>query len=477
MLIYIFLFIRVYLKFYILLKIKMGKGCKSNKFLTLIKKESLVENNDKVTESLLLTSEKNDNNNLPSSSVEELSGRNKVVEILEDEKKNSRTASFYENTFKDNNQLNINVSEPDEPAELEEEISKVNKKSLTREEYYTKLAELHIKYNCIPQAIRYYTLAIGRNPTKESLYNARAKLQYDSGNSRAFILAYQEFSSKLDAEDQHQLVVINCAKKLAQLLIKEKNYTEALKPIESIFQHCLHLLSDQEVNLYLFISLKLRKFYKCIDILSKHTSIQIEYKVIDSKIFTHKLLTSAIEFCHIPKETPVNLKINCIILFIELGCIDKVDCYLDEFDLKNIKIYSNLIVDLIKSLMNIQRYDRARRLLELLMKWNKVKNLVSLWMLYAECCVECFAKVENFELNISEFLQNSETDPIIPLIQSAIVDKMAVETKWMRLARIYQEFGYEDQMATCRTKAAGVDLKNNKPEVENGLDCLDILKN
>ncbi|KAH0534550.1 hypothetical protein KQX54_005151 [Cotesia glomerata] len=109
MLIYIFLFIRVYLKFYILLKVKMGKGCKSNKFLTLIKKENLGENNDKITESLLLTSKKNDNNNLPRSSVEELSGRNKVVEILEDEKKNSRTASFYENTFNDNNQLDINV--------------------------------------------------------------------------------------------------------------------------------------------------------------------------------------------------------------------------------------------------------------------------------------------------------------------------------------------------------------------------------
>ncbi|KAH0534551.1 hypothetical protein KQX54_005155 [Cotesia glomerata] len=126
--------------------------------------------------------------------------------------------------------------------------------------------------------------------------------------------------------------------------------------------------------------------------------------------------------------------------------------------------------------MSIQRYDRARRLLELLIKCDKFKNLVSLWMLYAECCVECFAKVENFELNISEFLQNSETDPIIPLIHSAIVDKMVVEEKWTRLARIYQEFGYEDQMATCRTKAAEIDLKNNKlegPEVENGFDCLD----
>lgn len=292
-------------------------------------------------------------------------------------------------------------------------------------------------------------------------------------------MGYQEFSSKLEAEDQHQLVVINCAKKLAQLLIKEKNYTEALKPIESIFQYCPHLLSDQEVNLYLFICIKLRKFYKCIDILSKHTSIQIEYKVIDSKIFTQKLLTSAIEFCHIPKETPVNLKINCIVLFIELGCIDKVDCYLDEFDLKNIKIYSNLIIDLVKSLMSIQRYDRARKLLELMIKCDKFKNLVSLWMLYAECCVESFAKVENFEPNIfsaSEFFKNSQTDPIIPLIQTAIADKMAVEEKWMRLAMIYQEFGYEEQRANCHSKAVGVDLKNielDSAEVENGFDCLD----
>ncbi|XP_008546675.1 uncharacterized protein LOC103570648 [Microplitis demolitor] len=354
--------------------------------------------------------------------------------------------------------------EPPEPRELEDEMAKVDKKNLTREEYYIKLAKLHIKYDCIPQAIRYYTLAIRRSPKKESLYCSRAKLQYERGNKRAYIDAYTELTPKLDPEN-NQLLLINCAKKLSKLLISEKNHSAALEAIEPIFHHCPHLLTEQEVGLYLHILLKLNKYNKCIDMFSKYTCIKIGYQVIDSKIeelnySKNTVPTTAIRFCKIPRNTHIILKFTCIILFIDLGYINKVDCYIDELlTLENIKIYSNHIMDLVKSLMRKQNYSRARKFLKSLISYERYSELVIIWILYAECCVECFAN-EEFDASAPD---ESTADPIIRSIWPIVIGNCCIGDKWRKLGFIYREHGFEEQAVVCFSKAISIDPKN--PEV------------
>ncbi|XP_033229465.1 general transcription factor 3C polypeptide 3 isoform X2 [Belonocnema kinseyi] len=259
---------------------------------------------------------------------------------------------------------------------------------------WIRLANLSLEAKNIKQAITCYSKAIQASPRDMSLYESRAKLQEQQGDKRAFLKNYTKLVHQLGAEDGKSIIMF--AKMLAKRYTQEKNYEQALDAMEQIFNKCSDLVTLEEVNLMTELLIEMKNFHRCLDILTKYTSIWIKYKedchspeLKDGKSTELLLGTKEIEACDIPDDVVVELKVKFLIILVEIDEIEIADQLMSKLCAKeDPETWGDLFLDIAEALMRKEEFSRALVLLEPLVN-SKNYSLAAVWLRHAECWKGC----------------------------------------------------------------------------------------
>ena len=248
---------------------------------------------------------------------------------------------------------------------------------------WLRLANLSLESGNIKQAITCYSKAIQASPKDISLYEERAELQERNGDKRACLKGYMKLINQLGPEDGKH--IINYAKLLAHKLMQEDNNEQALEAMDHIFTKCPELVTLEEVNVMTELLIALKKFHRCLDILTKYTSISVKYKEVNSENSKER----DIESCTMADDVVVDLKAKLLITLIELDHIEIADALGAKFlKLEDPEISGDLYLDIAEALMGKADFQRALILLEPLVKSENF-SLAAVWLRHAECWIGC----------------------------------------------------------------------------------------
>ncbi|CAK9814914.1 General transcription factor 3C polypeptide 3 [Anthophora quadrimaculata] len=267
---------------------------------------------------------------------------------------------------------------------------------------WVRLANMSLESGNIKQAITCYNKAIQANPKDVTLYETRAQLLERNGDKRALLKGFSKLVHQLESEDGEH--IIKYAKMLAKRYMEENNNEQALEAMENIFSKCPDFITLEEVNIMTEILIALRKFKRCLHILTTYTSIWVKYKPTGDKQISDATTkkfgnekkeesedynTREIECCGIPDDVVVDLKAKFLITLIELDQMKLAEQLLPKFYLsENPEISGDLFLDIAEALMGKREFERALMLLDPLVNSNNY-SLAAVWLRHAECWVGC----------------------------------------------------------------------------------------
>ncbi|XP_063983075.1 general transcription factor 3C polypeptide 3 isoform X2 [Diachasmimorpha longicaudata] len=245
-------------------------------------------------------------------------------------------------------------------------------------EQWTRLANLSMDAGNIKQAVTCLTKAIQANPKDVKLYEARARLQEHFGEKKALLKGYLKMIHQLGPEDGEDLLTYG--KMLTQRFIQDSCYDQALDAMDQIFTKCPKLVTLEEVNIITELLITMKKFEKCLKILTEYTTLFVKYQDNSQK---------TIEVCGIPDGVVVDLKAKFLVTLIELGHIDKVEPLFPKLlKEEDPEVSGDLFLDIAEALMTKKDYKRSLMFLEPLVD-SKNYSLAAVWLRYAESCAGC----------------------------------------------------------------------------------------
>ncbi|OAD59331.1 General transcription factor 3C polypeptide 3 [Eufriesea mexicana] len=267
---------------------------------------------------------------------------------------------------------------------------------------WVRLANMSLESGNIKQAITCYNKAIQASPKDINLYETRARLLDRNGDKRAYLKGFLKLIHQLEPEDGEH--IIKYAKMLAKRYMEENNNEQALEAMENIFSKCPSFITLEEVNIMTEILIALKKFKRCLNILTMYTSIWVKYKITNDKQNTDVVVKKCgnekeeesvdcniceIESCGVPDDVVVDLKAKFLITLIELHQMKLAEHLLPKFYLyENPEISGDLFLDIAEALMGKKEFDHALMLLEPLVNSNNY-SLAAVWLRHAECWVGC----------------------------------------------------------------------------------------
>ncbi|XP_043684851.1 general transcription factor 3C polypeptide 3 [Vespula pensylvanica] len=253
---------------------------------------------------------------------------------------------------------------------------------------WARLANLSLESGNIKQAITCYSKAIQASPKEVHLYESLIQLQEQNGDKRAYLKAYTKLLHHLDSENGEE--ILKYAKILAKRHMQENNNEQALDAMEYIFVKCPELITLEEVNIMTELLITLKHFNRCLDTLTKYTSIWVQFKEIDvsDKKVSESPNVSIIETCDIPDDVVVDLKAKFLITLIELNEITMADKLLPKLLKEDPEISGDLFLDVAEAFMGKKEFQRALNLLDPLVNSNNF-SLAAVWLRHAECWVGC----------------------------------------------------------------------------------------
>lgn len=255
---------------------------------------------------------------------------------------------------------------------------------------WIKLANLSLEAGNIKQTITCYTKAIQACPKEIKLYRERAKLQEQIGDKKGALRGYIKLLHHLGPEDGEN--ILTYAKLLAKNFMQENNNEQALEAMDHLFAKCPELISLGEVNVMTELLIALKQFHRCLDILTKYTTIKINYKDSNASNKEEEIAANdkrTIDSCDIPDDVVVDLKAKFLITLVELDEITLADGLLPKlFAQEDPELSGDLFLDVAEALMGKKQFHKALQLLEPLVK-SKNFSLAAVWLRHAECWVGC----------------------------------------------------------------------------------------
>lgn len=254
---------------------------------------------------------------------------------------------------------------------------------------WVRLANLSLESGNVKQTITCYTKAIQASPRDIRLYRTRAKLQEQIGDKKAVLRGYMKLLHHLGPEDGES--IMTNAKILARRLMQENNYEQALEAMDHLFVKCPDLVTLEEVNVMTELLIALKHFYRCLDILTKYTTIKMTYKDASALPKEEESIETkrVIEACEIPDDVVVDLKAKLLVTIVELDEIKLADELLPKLYVEeDPEMSGDLFLDVAEALMGKKKFHRALRLLEPLVE-SKNFSLAAVWLRHAECWVGC----------------------------------------------------------------------------------------
>lgn len=253
---------------------------------------------------------------------------------------------------------------------------------------WARLANLSLESGNIKQAITCYSKAIQASPKEVHLYESLIQLQEQNGDKRAHLKAYTKLLHHLDSENGEE--ILKYAKILAKRHMQENNNEQALDAMEYIFVKCPELITLEEVNIMTELLITLKHFNRCLDTLTKYTSIWVQFKEMDisDKKVSEPPDVPIIETCDIPDDVVVDLKAKFLITLIELNEINMADKLLPKLLKEDPEISGDLFLDVAEAFMGKKEFQRALILLDPLVNSNNF-SLAAVWLRHAECWVGC----------------------------------------------------------------------------------------
>lgn len=258
---------------------------------------------------------------------------------------------------------------------------------------WIRLANMSVESGNIKQAITCYSKAIQASPKDITLYEARAQLQEQNGDKKAYLKGYTKLIHQLESEDGEY--IMKYAKILAKRYMQENQNEQALEAMENIFAKCPHLVTLGEVNIMAELLIVLKQFRRCLKILTQYTGIRYNTKNNDD---TGQLKETAdeseqsyeIESCYVPDDVAVDLRAKFLIILIEFNHIHIADELLRKFYTFEDPEYSgDLFLDITEALMAKKEFQRALLFLDPLVSIDKFNKLAAVWLRHAECWVGC----------------------------------------------------------------------------------------
>ncbi|EZA58406.1 hypothetical protein DMN91_006341 [Ooceraea biroi] len=267
---------------------------------------------------------------------------------------------------------------------------------------WIRLANLSLEGGDMKQAITCYSKAIQASPKDVGLYEARARLQEQNGDRKAYLRGYAKLIHQLEAEDGE--CIVRYAKLLAKCHMEEGNNEQALEAMEVIFVKCPCLITLEEVNVMTELLIALKRFQKCLDVLTEYTGIRIRYRRSDTATERDRTATrdaarpedvsdgttvDEIESCDVPDDVVVDLRTKLLVTLIELNHLQIADQLLPAFyKREDPETSGDLFLDVAEALMGRKEFQRALLLLNPLVE-SRNFSLAAVWLRHAECWAAC----------------------------------------------------------------------------------------
>lgn len=253
---------------------------------------------------------------------------------------------------------------------------------------WVRLANMSLESGDIKQAITCYNKAIQASPKDVSLYETRAELLEKYGDKRGYLKGFLKLVHQLEPENGEH--IIKYAKMLAKRHMEENNNEQALEAMENIFLKCPSFITLEEVNIMTEILISLKKFKRCLNILTTYTSIWVKKKNGNEKNEESEDQDMCeIEACGVPDDVVVDLKAKFLITLIELDQMKLAITLLPKFYLyENPEVSGDLFLDIAEALMGKKEFERALMLLDPLVNSTNY-SLAAVWLRHAECWVGC----------------------------------------------------------------------------------------
>ncbi|XP_034177242.2 general transcription factor 3C polypeptide 3 [Osmia lignaria lignaria] len=253
---------------------------------------------------------------------------------------------------------------------------------------WVRLANMSLESGDIKQAITCYNKAIQASPKDVRLYETRAELLEKYGDKRAYLKGFLKLVHQLEPENGEH--IIKYAKMLAKRHMEENNNEQALEAMENIFFKCPSFITLEEVNIMTEILIALKKFKRCLNILTRYTSIWVKKKDGNEKNEeSEDQDICEIEACGVPDDVVVDLKAKFLITLIELDQMKLAVTLLPKFYLyENPEVSGDLFLDIAEALMGKKEFERALMLLDPLVNSTNY-SLAAVWLRHAECWVGC----------------------------------------------------------------------------------------
>lgn len=285
---------------------------------------------------------------------------------------------------------------------------------------WVKLAKNSLERGDIKQAITCYSKAIQASPKDATLYEARSELYEAIGDRRAYIRGLTRLLILLGTDDKAD--VVKFSKMLAKVHSQENNTELALEAMENILAKCPDAITLEEVNIITEMLMTLKRYHKCLRILTRYTGIWVkykcqhvvlnnyqnevnmkqqqeqqstkidperEYRLFEAAAEVHDSAACKVEACGIPDIIAVDLKAKFLVTLIELNELGFADQLLPKLlNEENPEVSGDLFLDVAEALMSKKKYERALSLLEPLVNSDNF-SLAAVWLRHAECWQAC----------------------------------------------------------------------------------------
>jgi len=273
---------------------------------------------------------------------------------------------------------------------------------------WVRLASLSLESGDVKQAVTCYSKAIQASPKDVGLYEARARLQEQTGDRRAYLRGYAKLIHQLEADDGE--FIVRYAKLLAKCYMEEGNNEQALEAMDTIFVKCPRLITLEEINVMTELLIALKRFDKCLRVLTEYTGIRVRYRsdvaierdrttraddataaesAVDDGTSGSAGHLDEMESCDVPDNMVVDLRAKLLVALVELNHIRIADRLLPGFYMREDPESSgDLFLDVAEALMGKKEFQRALLLLGPLVESTNF-SLAAVWLRHAECWVGC----------------------------------------------------------------------------------------
>lgn len=196
------------------------------------------------------------------------------------------------------------------------------------------------------------------------------------------------------SKDQHEFL-IQTAKFVAQKFHEDNHFQNALEAMLRAYTKVPSFFETEDINLLLELMIANGQYRKALNVLTLHTSIEINVV----KDLSEDNLEIELDNLYIPDDLILDFRTKLVVTLIHLRAINLVPMLINNvLEFVDIEDAGDCLLDIAEALMKEKQFQVALRLLNPLVN-SQNYSLAAVWLRHADCN----RSVENYEEAIKSY--------------------------------------------------------------------------